>query len=101
MTSTIGEYIEQDANFWNMSNTTYKYVYVDIEQDNEEVLVASYHSTFGTLDWEDNKYSRYVAMNEPCAYVECNRYTYGDGIPDYVDVLMYPIPEEEIKNFNV
>lgn len=101
MIQTIGEYIEQDATFWTMSNTTYNYVYVDVEQNNEEVLIASYNSMLGTLDWEDDKYSRFVAMNEPCAYVERKRYTYGDGTPDYVDVLMYSMPEEEIENFNV
>ena len=100
MVQTIGEYIEQDATFWTMSNSTYYYCFVDTENDNEEVLIATYYPRFGLLKWEEDKFSRSVAMNESCKYVNRKSYTYnGDSIN--VDVLMYNLPEEEIEAFNV
>ena len=101
MKQTIGEYIEQDATFWTLSNTTYNYIYVDVDNDNEEILLAQYKSMFGELFWEDNDYSCNICMNNHCEYVERKRYTYGDNTPDYVDILMYDIPEEEIEVSNV
>ena len=101
MKQTIGEYIEQDATFWTMSNTTYYYVYIDVDNDNEEILLAQYNSMLGELSWENDKHSRNICMNNLCEYVERKRYTYGDNTPDYVDILIYDIPEEEIENFNV
>ena len=47
MKQTVGEYIEQDATFWTMSNCTYYYCFVDTENDNEEVLIATYYPPRG------------------------------------------------------
>lgn len=100
MVQTIGEYIEQDATFWTMSNCTYYYCFVDTENDNEEVLIATYYPRYGLLKWEKDKFSRCIAMNEPCEYVDRKSYTYnGDSVD--VDILMYNLPEEEIEAFNV
>ena len=100
MVQTIGEYIEQDATFWTMSNYTYYYCFVDTENDNKEVLIATYYPRFGLLKWEKDKFSRSVAMNEPCKYVDRKNYTYSDDSVN-VDILMYNLPEEEIEAFNV
>lgn len=100
MVQTIGEYIEQDATFWTISNCLYYYCFVDTKNNNEEVLVATYHPRSGLLEWENDKFSRFVATNEPCEYVKRESYTYnGDNVN--VDVLMYNLPEEEIEAFNV
>ena len=100
MVQTIGEYIEQDATFWTMSNSTYCYCFVDTENDNEEVLIATYYPRSGLLKWEKDEFSRSVAMKEPCEYIDRKSYTYnGDSVS--VDILMYNLPEEEIEVFNV
>ena len=105
MAQTIGEYIEQDATFKTLNNNVYYYVYVDIENDNKEILIASYNSRLGELDWENNKYSRYIANNVICEFTKRERYTcgniYENNSSDYIDVLMYSVPAEEIENFNV
>lgn len=96
MVQTIGEYIEQDAAFWTMINCTYYYCFVDTENDNEEVLIATYYPRYGILEWEKDKFPRCIAMNEPCEYVDRKSYTYnGDSVN--VDILMYNLPEEEIE----
>lgn len=94
MKQTIGEYIKQDATFWTMSNTTYYYVYIDVDNDNEEIPLAQYNSMLSELSWENDEYSRNICMNNLCEYVERKRYTYGDNTPDYIDILIYDIPEE-------
>ena len=44
MNQTIREYIEQDATFFSLENVTYFYVFVDLEEDGEEILLASYNT---------------------------------------------------------
>lgn len=97
MAQTVGEYIEQDATFWTLIDAAYYYVYVDVENDNEEVLIATYYSRTGELEWENDEESRFIATNRPCEYV--NRKPYANGRNSVnVEVVMYSVSEEEIDD---
>lgn len=98
MKQTIREYIEQDATFFSTENVTYFYVFVDLEEDGEEILLASYNTVSGELEFETENICRNYLDNYSPEYVERNRYTYGGNGPAYVDVLIYDIPEDEIKS---
>lgn len=96
MNQTIREYIEQDATFFSLENVTYFYVFVDLEEDSEEILLASYNTISGELEFETEDICRNYLDNYSPEYVERNLYTYGGNGPKYVDVLIYDAPEEEV-----
>lgn len=99
MNQVIGEFIEQDATFWTpTSNTTWYYVYVDVANDNEEILLADYNSMTGELTWSEDKLAREILFNIICQYVERKHYFFVDSGSRDVDVLIYDIPEDEIKS---
>ena len=96
MNQTIREYIEQDAAFFSLENVTYFYVFVDLEEDSEEILLAFYNTVSGELEFETEDICRNYLDNHSPEYVERNLYTYGGNGPKYVDVLIYDVPEEEV-----
>lgn len=96
MNQTIREYIEQDATFFSLENVTYFYIFVDLEEDGEEVLLASYNTVSGELEFETENICRNYLDNYSPEYVERNLYTYGGNSPKYVDVLIYDVSEEEV-----
>lgn len=103
MTMMIGEFIEQDikSTGFTFGNATYFYVYVDVENDFDEILLATYNTLTGETDWEDNEIVRDVCFNRVCEYVKRNLYSYVGNPPVYKDILIYDIPEEELGEFNV
>lgn len=99
MNQVIGEFIEQDATFWTpTSSTTWYYVYVDVANDNEEILLADYNSMTGELTWSEDKLAREILFNKICQYVERKHYFFVGGGSRDVDVLIYDIPEDEINS---
>lgn len=98
MYQTIGEYIEENATFWSLENSSYYYVWVN---GDEEILIATYYPQTGELEWENNEEVEYIRMNKICEYVKTNAYSYGGNGPRSFDVLMYSEPEEEIETLNV
>lgn len=96
MDQTIREYIKQDATFFFLGNVTYYYVFVDLEEDGEEVLLASYNTVSGELEFETEDMCRNYLDNYSPKYVERHLYTYSGNGPKYVDVLIYDVPEEDI-----
>lgn len=96
MNQTIREYIEQDAAFFSLENVTYFYVFVDLEEDGEEILLASYNTIRGELEFKTEDICRNYLDNYSPEYVERYLYTYCSNGPKYVDVLIYDVPEEEV-----
>lgn len=98
MYQTIDEYVSENATFWSLDSITFYYVYVDVEDNNKETLIAEYHPRTGNFEWNDDEDANDIRMNERCLCVKRNFYSYGGNDPKYMDVLMYSVPEEEISD---
>ena len=103
MTMMIGEFIEHDIDNtgFTFCNANYYYVYVDAENNFDEILLATHNTLTGETDWEDNEVAKEICHNRVCEYVKRNLYSYNGSVPVHKDILIYDILEEELGELDV
>lgn len=95
MSQNVYDFIKTDATFYLSEHVVYNYVYVNVENNNEEILLATYFPINGDFQFE-NEIGDAEYLDRPYAWHEVKHYSNTSYSPAYTDVLIYSVPEDEI-----
>lgn len=95
MSQNVYDFIKTDATFYLSEHVVYNYVYVDVENNNEEILLATYFPVNGDFQFE-NEIGDAEYLDRPYAWHEIKHYSNTSHSPAYTDVLIYSVPEDEM-----
>lgn len=95
MSQNVYDFIKTDATFYLSEHVVYNYVYVDVENNNEEILLATYFPVNGDFQFE-NEIGDAEYLDRPYVRHEIKHYSNTSHGPAYTDVLIYSVSEDEM-----